>query len=176
MIQDAVSLITLMGIGLIAGVFVFVFLRSKPPGESKAVKHRWYAVRPYWFFVLVGLGTWAGAATLGGLPYTDTHSDSGTSGALTVDVVGRQWAWQISQTSVPVNTSIQFRVTSADVNHGFAIYDKNWRVLAQTQAMPGRTNTLRYSFDQPGQYTILCLEYCGLAHHTMASVLTVTEK
>ncbi|KAA0213277.1 MAG: hypothetical protein DYG94_11685 [Leptolyngbya sp. PLA3] len=172
MIQDSVSLITLIGVGLIAGVFVFVFLCSKPPGDSKAVKHRWYAVRPYWLLVLVGLGTWAGTATLGGLPYTDTHS--GASGGLEVEVIGRQWAWQISRTSLPANTPIQFRVTSVDVNHGFAIYDRNWHVLAQTQAMPGRTNTLSFSFDTPGQYTILCLEYCGVAHHTMASVLTVT--
>ena len=33
--------------------------------------------------------------------------------------------------------------------------------------MPGVTNRLVHTFTQPGKYRILCLEYCGLAHHGM---------
>ena len=40
--------------------------------------------------------------------------------------------------------------------------------------MPGFTNVIRYTFSEPGTYRILCLEYCGLGHHTMMSRLTVT--
>jgi len=45
--------------------------------------------------------------------------------------------------------------------------------VAQTQAMPGYTNVLRHTFKDPGNYKILCLEYCGLVHHGMMSELTV---
>jgi cytochrome c oxidase subunit 2 len=39
--------------------------------------------------------------------------------------------------------------------------------------MPGYTNRLQVRFDQPGKYEILCLEYCGVAHHVMAATITV---
>jgi cytochrome c oxidase subunit 2 len=46
-------------------------------------------------------------------------------------------------------------------------------VSSQTQAMPGYMNRLRVTFDQPGTYTVLCLEFCGMAHHRMRGVVEV---
>lgn len=74
---------------------------------------------------------------------------------------------------VPAKELVEFRVTSLDVNHGFAIYNSENRLVAQTQAMPGYVNRLRWKFDEPGVYTILCLEYCGMAHQVMRSSFTV---
>ncbi|PXV76312.1 hypothetical protein [Nitrosomonas eutropha] len=68
---------------------------------------------------------------------------------------------------------VEFQVSAADVNHGFGIYDENLVLIAQTQAMPGYTNKLIHTFDKPGKFKILCLEYCGLAHHVMITELTV---
>jgi cytochrome c oxidase subunit 2 len=48
------------------------------------------------------------------------------------------------------------------------------RIVAQTQAMPGYTNVLRYTFTEAGTYRVLCLEYCGAAHHVMAADIKVT--
>ena len=45
--------------------------------------------------------------------------------------------------------------------------------MAQTQAMPGYMNRLRVTFDQPGTYTVLCLEFCGMSHHRMRGVVEV---
>ena len=39
--------------------------------------------------------------------------------------------------------------------------------------MPGHTNRLAYTFTQPGKYRVLCLEYCGLAHHGMMTEFEV---
>jgi cytochrome c oxidase subunit 2 len=64
-------------------------------------------------------------------------------------------------------------VTSADVNHDFAIYAPDGRIVVQTQAMPGFVNKILYTFDKPGTYKIRCLEYCGLGHDVMAADLTV---
>ena len=90
-----------------------------------------------------------------------------TAAPQVVNVVGRQWAWQISPGEVKAGVPVEFDVTSADVNHGFAIYGPDDRIAIETRAMPGFTNRLLYTFTTPGTYRILCLEYCGLAHHGM---------
>ncbi len=74
---------------------------------------------------------------------------------------------------VPVGALVEFRVTSLDVTHNFALYDPDHVIVAQTQAMPGYVNRLRVRLAVPGVFRVLCLEYCGLAHHAMQSTLTV---
>ncbi|MCC6202958.1 MAG: hypothetical protein IT494_08125 [Gammaproteobacteria bacterium] len=80
----------------------------------------------------------------------------------------------ITDLEVPAGSTVEFRVTSLDVNHNFAIYDEAGVLVAQVQAMPGYVNRLRVKIDEPGRYTVLCLEYCGLAHHVMSSAFIVT--
>jgi cytochrome c oxidase subunit 2 len=46
-------------------------------------------------------------------------------------------------------------------------------MVAQTQAMPGYVNKLQVRFTKPGDYEVLCLEYCGVAHHGMRAVIKV---
>ncbi len=74
---------------------------------------------------------------------------------------------------LPVDQPVEFRVTSLDVNHGFGIYNSRAELVAQTQAMPGYVNRLRWEFKEPGTYKILCLEYCGLGHPVMSSSFIV---
>jgi cytochrome c oxidase subunit 2 len=84
------------------------------------------------------------------------------------------WYWQLHPAQVESGRPVLFNVTSADVNHGLGIYDQDLRLLTQTQAMPGYVNKLAYTFTQPGIYRLMCLEYCGLAHHGMMGFLEVT--
>ncbi len=93
-----------------------------------------------------------------------------------IDVKARQWAWELSDTQAKVGEVIEFRVSSEDVNHGFALYDENLKVVAQIQAMPGFVNKVRYRFDTAGKYQILCLEFCGTAHHGMVAEFLVEAK
>lgn len=88
-------------------------------------------------------------------------------------MVAHQWYWQLSRKQVEAGVPVEFRVTSADVNHGFAIYAPDDRIVIQTQAMPGFTNKMLHTFRQPGTYRILCLEYCGLDHHGMMTEIKV---
>ncbi len=74
---------------------------------------------------------------------------------------------------LPLNELIEFRVTSLDVNHGMGVYDPSNKLVAQVQAMPGYVNRLRWKFDKPGTYHILCLEFCGLIHQNMRASFTV---
>lgn len=107
------------------------------------------------------------------MPYPDARARSIGEPELTVDVSSLQWAWILSQPEIPAHKVVEFDVTSQDVNHGFAIYDPDGELVTQVQAMPGYTNKLIWKFDKPGDYTVRCLEFCGLGHHIMMAKLTV---
>lgn len=40
--------------------------------------------------------------------------------------------------------------------------------------MPGYVNRLVHTFDRPGRYRLLCLEFCGVVHHDMVAEFEVT--
>ena len=69
--------------------------------------------------------------------------------------------------------TVVFNVTAGDVNHGLGVYNDASVILGQTQAMPGYTNSLKLTFDEPGTYRFMCMEYCGLAHHAMVLPIEV---
>jgi cytochrome c oxidase subunit II len=164
-LQDKVWWITLAGIGGVVLVFLYVISQTARQAEATQVQARASAIRRWFFLALIVLGVGVTAATLVPFPIPNQHASSQARRA--VKAVGRQWFWELSPGPIKVGVPVEFQVTSADVNHGFGIYDRSGRLLAQTQAMPGITNRLVYTFTQPGKYRVLCLEYCGLAHHGM---------
>lgn len=70
---------------------------------------------------------------------------------------------------VPADARITFKVTSADVTHGFAIAETN----INTMVIPGQVAEVSAQFDEPGTYGLVCHEYCGAAHHTMGGSIVV---
>lgn len=173
-LQDAVWTIWLVGAALIALGFIYVVVQAGKPADEAATRksiHTSHMLQAWLFvvlFVAFVVGSWA---TLANFPIP---RQSGTLKAdQVVDVVGRQWSWQITPSRVPAGKVVEFRVTSDDVNHGFAIYAPDGRIVTQTQAMPGYTNKLLHTFSQPGTYTVQCLEYCGLGHAPMRATLEV---
>lgn len=173
-IQDAIWAIALVGMGLVALGFIFVISQSGKPSDNATAEQSAQAARRLqgiWFRVLLVIfvvGTWA---TLRHFPIP---AQSGTLDAQqVVDVVGGQWYWKIEPTTVQAGRTVEFRVTSADVNHGFALYSPEGHILTQTQAMPGYTNKLLYTFSEPGTYVVQCLEYCGVGHVPMKAEIQV---
>jgi cytochrome c oxidase subunit 2 len=73
---------------------------------------------------------------------------------------------------VPANSTVTFHVTSADVLHGFEVVGTN----INTMAIPGQRAIVTAEFDDPQEYGIVCNEYCGSAHHTMAGTLEVVPQ
>jgi cytochrome c oxidase subunit 2 len=173
-LQDVIWVIALTGMGLVAVGFIFVIAQARKPADDAASARSARTARRlqailFWV-LLIGFvaGSWA---TLHRFPIPPQHG--ALDAAQVVDVVGRTWSWQITPATVKAGSAVEFRVTSADVNHGFAIYAPDGRIVTQTQAMPGFTNKLLYTFDQPGTYTVQCLEYCGLGHAPMTATLEV---
>ena len=168
MIQETVWLISLTLMAIILAAFVYVAINSsKPVPDFESVQARALSLRTILFWILVVAGVIIYIATTQVLPYAATRS-APASEAVEIDAVGRQWLWQLSQNEVEAGTTVIFNVTTEDVNHGLGIYDSELRLLAQTQAMPGYRNKLEFTFNEPGEYKLLCLEYCGLAHHSMS--------
>lgn len=166
-------IIALAGMALVALGFVFVISNTQEPTEDKrrksiVTKGRLQA--GLFVILLIGfvVGSWA---TLHNFPIPPQHE--ALAADQIVKVVGHQWYWDITPSTLHTNQVVEFQVTSADVNHGFAIYSPAGRVITQTQAMPGYTNKLLYTFRQPGMYTVQCLEYCGLGHVPMRATIRV---
>ncbi len=181
MSQNTVLALFLIGAFIIAAVFWLVWRSSHEAAPSSA--------EPLRRWVFLGLVVFAGiftALTLFRMPYF-LYADE--IPARVLHVATRQFAFAISErpiendadyaaafaekVQIPVGQVVEFRVTSFDVNHGFALYAPNGRIVAQVQAMPGYMNRLRWRFDEPGEYVVQCLEYCGLAHARMQARFVV---
>ena len=151
-------------------VMLGVALSTRLPALPQSdVSRKGYELRRAWLWVLCASIVASFALSLPSFPYPTT-SQSRTLPHFAV--VARQFSFKLPAT-IPLNTDVMFDVTSADVNHGFGIYDPNEQLIAQVQAMPGYTNHLPVRFSVPGTYTVRCLEYCGIAHHVMQASFEV---
>ncbi len=106
----------------------------------------------------------------------DTHPEFGTpvattrpDGSVVVPVVAAMFAFVPDPIEVPAHVPVTFRITSADVIHGFGAVGTN----ANAMAIPGYVSQFTVTFSRPGEYTIACNEYCGLLHHAMVGKLIV---
>ena len=90
-------------------------------------------------------------------------------GSVVVTVVASMFAFGPDPIEVPAHAPVTFRLTSADVVHGFQIVGTN----ANAMAVPGYVSQFTVTFDAPGEHTIACNEYCGLMHHAMVGKVIV---
>ena len=105
--------------------------------------------------------------------------DLGGNAALTVEVEAFQWGWRFSYAGsnvtveslpdrpaelvVPTDEGIAFLLSSRDVMHSFYVP----AFLVKRDVIPGRTNRLDVTIEEPGEYTARCAEFCGLLHDRM---------
>ena len=90
-------------------------------------------------------------------------------GGATVVLIAMMFAFQPAEIRVPAGRPVTFRMTSADVIHGFQIVGTN----GNTMVVPGYVSQFTTVFRTPGEYLIVCNEYCGLSHHLMSAKLIV---
>lgn len=168
---------------LIAVVFWVVYRSSNPKGgEEKSIQNP-TGKRFIIFLLYTGVMVILLFMTIPKSPYYAFAKDSP---AKVIHVSAMQYMFMMSSQAInpdaptmdpeiilPVNEVVEFRVTSSDVTHGFGIYNSKAQLVTQTQAMPQYINRLRYKFTEPGEYTILCLEFCGAGHAVMRSSFTV---
>ena len=174
MIQDIVLIATIVLMAIVLGVFIGGALNaSAGAAEYAPVQAKAYDIRGKLFWGLIVFGALITFITTQDLPSAATRGDVADAD-VTIDVDGRQWFWDLSDHEVNVGDTVVFNVTASDVNHGLGIYNPEMIMLGQSQAMPGYTNSLKLTIDKPGTYKLLCMEYCGLAHHAMVGEIIVT--
>jgi cytochrome c oxidase subunit II len=101
------------------------------------------------------------------------------STAMTVDVVGHQWWWEVrypgtsavtaNEIHIPARTRVNLVATTADVIHSFWVPALNRKI----DMIPGRRNRILLSSDKPGRYRGQCAEFCGLEHARMSMYVYV---
>ncbi|QGH35473.1 cytochrome C oxidase subunit II [Gracilibacillus salitolerans] len=79
------------------------------------------------------------------------------------------FAFNPGNVEVPVGAEVEFTMTSKDVSHGVQIPGTNVNAMV----LPGHIQKITHTFDEPGEYLILCNEYCGTGHQAMFTTITV---
>jgi cytochrome c oxidase subunit 2 len=92
-------------------------------------------------------------------------------GSVVVVVVAQLFSFAPDPIEVPAGKPVTFRLTSADVIHGFQIVGTN----ANAMVVPGYVSQFTVTFETPGDYVIACNEYCGMGHHMMTGKLVVKK-
>jgi cytochrome c oxidase subunit 2 len=89
-----------------------------------------------------------------------------------VRLTAQIWSFTPNEIRVPAGSTVHFWATSRDVVHGLLVPRHNINVML----LPGQIAHAQARFDTPGEYPIICHEYCGIAHHTMAGRIIVEER
>ncbi len=169
------SIVTLLASLAIVAIALLVSAKRFPSISSSVATSAIYRIRSIYFVIILGLTIIVLGFTLPLTPYPDKYA--GEKSDLSVKALGEMWSWTLTPGTgiastagnlvLPVGKLVEFEISSKDVNHNFAIYNSAGKLVAQVQAMPGYTNRLFHKFSEPGHYYVLCLEYCGVAHHAM---------
>jgi cytochrome c oxidase subunit 2 len=97
--------------------------------------------------------------------------------AVTIEVTGRQWWWQVRYLSdevsqqfttaneihIPTGVPVRLKLIGGDVIHSFWVP----QLAGKMDAIPGQTNETWLEAAAPGIYRGQCTEYCGLQHAHM---------
>lgn len=112
-------------------------------------------------------------ATLSSHPeFGDPRLTTRADGSVVVPVRAEMFSFSPDPIEVPAGRPVTFRLTSADVLHGFMVVGTN----ANAMAIPGYVSQFTVTFPQAGEYVIACNEYCGTMHHNMVGRLIVKEE
>jgi cytochrome c oxidase subunit II len=119
------------------------------------------------------------AFTVGTLP---TTSAAGQKTDFAIDVVARQWFWDVdypaagvrtaNEIHLPVGASALVRVTSDDVIHSLWVPELNRKI----DAIPGRRNGVVWHPTRTGVFRGQCAEFCGIQHANMALYVVVESQ
>jgi cytochrome c oxidase subunit II len=93
-------------------------------------------------------------------------------GLYEVRMTAQIWSFAPREIRVPAGSRVHFTATSKDVIHGLFVPGVDLNAML----LPGQVAHVEARFDTPGEYPIICHEYCGIAHHTMAGTIIVEPR
>lgn len=74
--------------------------------------------------------------------------------------------------TIPAGKPVKVILTSRDVIHSFFVLP----AMITEDAVPGRLTHLWFQMNKPGEYYVLCREFCGTWHSHMFAVLKVVPE
>lgn len=161
-----ISLVGLVLVGLMVGVFSIMFRKEKNPQathiEGSTLLEATWTIIPLALFMICFV--W------GALLYFRIYNPP--TNAMNIYIVGKQWMWkaehpggqhEINALHIPVDRDVQLTMISQDVFHSFSI--PAFRV--KREVIPGRYSTVWFRATQAGTYHLFCTQYCGTLHSAM---------
>lgn len=161
-----ISLVGLVLVGLMVGVFSVMFRKEKNPQathiEGSTLLEATWTIIPLALFMICFV--W------GALLYFRIYNPP--TNAMNIYIVGKQWMWkaehpggqhEINALHIPVDRDVQLTMISQDVFHSFSI--PAFRV--KREVIPGRYSTVWFRATQAGTYHLFCTQYCGTLHSAM---------
>ena len=157
-------------------------LDDGPPSQGNfRLQVAWVAVTAVVVLVLAVIGVNGLSSSAAETNFAASQTALGTPGAATasgnrlqVQVIGQQWWFtyrypdfggvESLHLMLPVDTNIEFHVTSTDVLHSFWAY----QLGIKADANPGADNITYVSTVRTGSFTVRCAELCGIWHGHMA--------
>jgi cytochrome c oxidase subunit 2 len=104
------------------------------------------------------------------------------STAMTVDVIGHQWWWEVrypdtgaetaNEIHIPVDTRVNVVATTADVIHSFWVPQLNRKI----DEIPGMRNRVLLYSNRTGVFRGQCSQFCGFQHAHMALYVFVQPR
>lgn len=109
------------------------------------------------------------AAAAAGFPVDEPWVRELGPGRYEVNMFANAFYFEPGDLEFPVGSTVTFLVHSNDVLHGFKIAGTNVTLMA----IPGQVGLVSHTFDEPGEYLIVCNEYCGTGHHVMSATINI---
>ena len=86
-------------------------------------------------------------------------------------LIARLWQWW-PMLELEEGKTYRIHLSSMDFLHGFSLQPENINI----EVHPNYEHIVTVTPTKAGTYSIVCNEYCGINHHTMASKLYVVKK
>ena len=183
-----VTIICVVVFAVVAGVSAYAVYKFRaPPGDMDdgSPIHGHTGLEIVWTLIptilVTGIAIYSGVAL--------AQSEDVPADHRVVEVHGEQFAWTFTYPDIeveggkplttgelvlPINQTVQFDITSADVIHSFWVPE--WRM--KQDAVQGITTQTTVKPTQLGTFPVICTELCGLGHALMRSqarVLSPTD-
>ncbi len=143
---------------VVIGAFTYKVTR---PGKSNRVPTWLFAV---WAGILVVTGVSLHLITANTIPWVDEDLNRDTITAdrtFEIGVANHQFTLPSPRLEIACGDRVLFDVTTADLTYGFGLFRPNHTMLFQMQVVPGHPNTVLWTFEKNGVYTIRSTEYSG---------------
>src|SRR5678815_84098 len=85
--------------------------------------------------------------------------------------VARMWRFEPEDAVVPAGSTVDIYVSTPDVVHGLILLGTDLNLMA----VPGVVNYTRVRLEKPGNYQLLCHEFCGTGHERMTTNIRVVD-